>query len=319
MDDFNVILKYLNDTYSIRSIVEGYPPLNPDEPGAGNSLLAPWSIISISLNTGVAYNDVIEGLEEISGAKVENFEEGGLRTEILRLGESGGIKAHEFHEAHKLDQLTVAEIMNLHMFRFVNEKVSVDNRPVKIEDAIFDLKNNTFLPDDFMPEHIMGMVEGDLSMSLEEIHKSFALNSEIRLFYLYHEQKNNAPGRVRFIYPANTVFNTELPANEVLREKLTSSFAALRSNEKYVDFENSRLLNTVIFNIDSRKSRELKRPVFDPRKIAVLETMGLVDNTSGTARIKDSVSLDQLKEKRNVLKKRGKELALEWFGSKINL
>ncbi len=319
MDTYNLILKYLNDTYSIRNVLESFPPLNPEEPDSGKSVLAPWSVSSISLNTGLTENEVMEEIEEVSGASVESVEVDGMRIQLLKMGESLGLKAHASHETLKPDPLTISEVMNLHMYQFVAEKVSSIDRPVKIEEAIFDLKNNSFLPDDFMPEHIMGMVEGALKMSSEEIHRAYLLHSETKLLYLFHEQKNNIPGRVRFIYPSKVNFNVQLPNNEKLREKLIGSFTGLRNNEKYRDFENSRLLNTVIFNIESRKNRILKRPVFDPHKISVLESMGYVDKTDEMPKIRDNISVGQLKEKKTELKKHGEELSKEWFQSIVHL
>ncbi len=319
MDAKNQILKYLNDTYSIRNILENFLPLNPDEPGAGKSVLAPWSISSISINTGFSEDAVLEELEEIPDAKVEPIVKDGVQLMVLRMRESLGVQAHASHDSHDIKTMMVKDAMNLHLYQFSIEKVAQNDRPVKIEEAIFDLKNNAFLPDDFMPEHMMGMVEGDLAMSTEGIHRAFLLNSDVRILYLFHELKGNSAGRVRFIYPAKANFSVPIPENGRIREILAASFSGLRENEKYKDFENSRLLKTVLYNLETKNSRELKRPAFDPRKIRILETLGLVEKTGDAAMIRDSVSAGQLKTNYNMMKKHGEELANEWLHSKVDL
>ncbi len=319
MDSKNQILRYLNDTYSIRNILEPFSPLNPDEPGAGSSLLCPWSVQSISFNTGIPENEVMEELEDISGAKVENLKVGDISVQALKMGESLGVQAHSFLETFEVSKISVSEAMNLHMFQFALGRVEENDRPVKIEEAIFDLKNSVFLPDDFMPSHIMGMVEGDISMTAEELASFYSLRGDIKLLYLFYEQKANTTGRARFVYPAMVRFKPELPGNEDIRKKLSESFAGLRTNEKYLAFENSRLLKSAIYNLESKNTRELKRPVFDPRKIGILESLGVAERSSGSAKIKDNISLDQLKDMFSTLKHVGEDLAREWLSSSISL
>lgn len=319
MDSKNQILSYLNDTYSIRNIVESFAPLNPEEKWAGTSALAPWSVESISINTGISQNDVMEQLEDISGVKIQETSAGGVSVKVVMMDESLGVQAHASHDSHSIGEVTVDEAMNLHVYQFVREKVDKEDRPVKIEEAIFDLKNNAFLPDDFMPVHLMGMVEGDLNLTAGEIRSSYSVHPDIRLFYLFHEKKGTSVGRVRFLYPAKVNFSRELPGNEEIREKLTTSFSGLRELEKYRDFENSRLLRTVIFNMEAKNTRELKRPVFDPRKIATLEGMGLAEKTESAGRIKDGVTVDQVKSLYADLKKHGEELSKDWLKSTLKL
>ena len=143
--------------------------------------------------------------------------------------------------------------------------------------------------------------------------------ASMRKTYLFYERKANAPGRARFIYPAMVRFKPELPGNEDIRKKLSESFAGLRTNEKYLAFENSRLLKSAIYNMESKNTRELKRPVFDPRKIGILESLGVAERSSESARIKDNISLDQLKDMFFALKHVGEDLAQEWLSSSISL
>ncbi len=319
MDKKNQILRYLNDTYSIRNVLEAFPPLNPDEPGTGISVLGPWSITSIGANTGIPENEVLEELEEISGARVENVKVDGTSALVLRMGESLGVQAHAFPETHDVSKISISEAMNLHMFQFALMKVREKDRPVKIEDAIFDLKNGVFLPDDFMPPHIMGMVEGNISLAPAEVASSYAIYGNVRLLYLFHEKKGNSMGRARFIYPARLEFKPELPGNEQIRKKLADSFARIRTNKKYLAFENSRLLKGVIYSMESKNTRELKRPVFDRRKISDLESLGIAERTPESAKLKDNISLEQLKDMYSTLKLLGEELSQEWLNSTITL
>lgn len=312
------ISKYLADTYSIREIIEVFEPLNPDEAGASRSILAPWSMLSISGNTGATVNEVMKFLEKNDAFSVAETEKEGIKFTIAKA--QGNLDAAT--EGVNLEpgtQLSVSQLMNLHVLQFATSKVSAEDAPVKIEDAIFDLKNTVFLPDDFMPEHLMGMVEGDADFTQDEIRGDYAVVDGLTSMYFYQEQKNDGNGRVRFIYPSLSGAIKEAPSNESIRELISKSFSTVQSEKSYVDFVNSRLIKTIIFNIEQKNSRELKRPIFNPGKIKILENMDLVEKSGDKAFIKQSVSIDTLKEIYSKAKEDGQKLAEVWLSSKIEV
>lgn len=312
------ISKYLADTYSIREIMKAFEPLNQDEAGASRSILAPWSLQSISGNTGATVDEVKKFLEGNNSFSVAETEEGGIKFTIARAqGNPGAGKTGINLEPGT--QLSVSRLMNLHVLQFVNSRISAEDTPVKIEDAIFDLKNTVFLPDDFMPEHLMGMVEGNADFTQEEIRDDYAVMDGLTSLYFYQEEKSDGRGRVRFLYPSKSGAINETPSNERIRELISTSFSGIQAEKSYIDFVNSRLIKTIIFNIEQKGNRELKRPIFNPGKIKILEDMGLVERSGEKAFIKQSVSVDRLKEIYAKAKDDGQKLAEVWLSSKVEV
>ncbi len=318
MSNETQILQYLADTYKIREIVEDFAPLNPEESGVSVSTLAPWALTSISVNTGIGEDEVKKTLEGLKSFNLKNVESGNRTMTLVETT----VSLEEKTEGHKIESdlpLPIRKLMNLHVFQFVQQKYEETGKPVKIEDAIFDLKNSLFLPDDFMPEHLMGMVEGEPDFSEEEVRKSYSVLNGVTSLYFFQENKSGGFGRIRYLCPAASGRIENAPSNEKLREIISSSFSSIQTQKSYVDFVNSRLIKNVIFNLEQKNSRELKRPMFDPRKIKVLEEMGIVERDGEVSSVKNSIAVDYLKELYAKAKSAGQELAENWLSSDGNV
>ncbi len=318
MNSETIILQYMADTFPLRKVYENFSPLDPDEKGVSQSVLAPWSLRAISANTGVETDEVRRILEEKGDFRFREVKSENLSITIAETNnELASNKIPISMETG--ESLSVSSLMNLHVLQFVQEKSSETGRPVKIEDAIFDLKNSLFLPDDFMPEHLMGMVEGEASFNEDEVRKAYAIKEGLTSIYFYQESKETGFGRIRFLYPAASGSFNNVPSNEKVRELIGTSFSSIQGEKSYLDFVNSRLIKNVIFNIEQKKTKELKRPIFDPRKIKTLEEMGLVERNGDSASIKEEITLETLKEIYSNAKTAGQEMAKKWLSTKIKV
>ncbi len=318
MSNEELISKYLADTFSIREVAEAFEPLDQEEEGTSRSILAPWSIQSISWNTGATEDEVKAFLQSNDSFSLSEVNMDGITATVARTVETlVPDKSSISMEAGA--NLSVSKLMNLHALQFLKSKISEKDCPVKIEDAIFDLKNTVFLPDDFMPEHLMGMVEGDADFTQEEIREEYEIVEGLSSIYFFQEQKKNGPGRIRYLYPALSGAIDGAPTNEKIRELIGNSFSSIQAEESYIDFVNSRLIKTIIFNMEQKGNRELKRPIFNPGKIKILEGMGLVETEGDKAFVKGSVSVDRLKEIYSKAKSDGQKLAQNWLSAKVEV
>lgn len=318
MSSESLIIQYLTDTFPIRELIETFPPLNADEANVSQSVLAPWSIDSVSANTGVPVNEVIQIILELDGFNLLEVNRGTSDLTVAQTNRKPVVDGSGYKPA-RVNFMTVSRLMNLHILQFLESRVLGTNLPVKIEDAIFDLKNALFLPDDFMPEHLMGMVEGEPDFSEEEMRESYSIADSCRSIYFFQETKSGGFGRIRYLYPAASGKPINVPSNEKIRELISGSFNSIQENKSYLDFINSRLIKTVIFNIEQKNTRELKRPFFNPGKIKVLEDMGLVEWNGETPSIKSSVTLSSLKDIYSGSKAAGQKLAVDWLTSEVGV
>ncbi|MCL5783073.1 MAG: hypothetical protein M1476_04095 [Candidatus Thermoplasmatota archaeon] len=319
MDNKQIILRYLHDTFSIRNLTEQFTPLNRNEPGAGASVLAPWSVDAVRINCDVDRDDVLNAVENIDSLEVQRVTAGTEPLDIIVSGSEIFPVDVQVENVRLKREMEISKIMNLHAFQFLLKIIPGADRPVKIEDAIFDLKNNVFLPDDFMPENLMGMVEGDFNGVISQVRDSMQFLSDSTALYIFTERKGDGFGRVRYLYPSRSLKIENLPDNERLRSVIMSQFAIVQREEKFKNFETGRVLKNVLYNMEQKKTRELKKPVFDSRKMELLDSFGLITSTDGVFRVKDEISTEYLRQLQDEAKRMGHELAESWLKKEVSI
>lgn len=318
MSSENLILKYLADTFSIREVKETLEPLNPEEMGVKRCIFAPWSLVAVSSNTGVPVEEVEKIVGSFDSFTIVELQEDGKSTKVIvtdvELENPASVYGHS-----SLKQLSVSSLMTLHVLQFIQVRVAETKSPVKIEDAIFDLKNSLLIPDDFMPSHLMGMVEGISEFSVKELRDLYSIIEGVTSIYFYQECKEGDNGRIRYLYPSSSGSIEGSLENEKIREVLAESFKSIQNEKSYVDFINSRLIKTLLYNMQKKNSRELKRPIFNPVNIKVLEGYGIVEHKDGSSFVKETVTVDQLNDLYNVSKSEGEKLAKSWLSGIVEV
>lgn len=319
MGSVEAIARYLVETENIREISVSFSPLNPEEKDTRMSRLSPWSVGYVALNAGATESEVRKFVDSTEGiALMEGSSEDGGQV-IVRNGKTPLELDIALQPKREIASPRVINAMNLHVYQFLTGRLGESDQPVKIEDAIFDLKNSLFLPDDFMPEHLMGMVEGISFPPVIEAKRAFQIMPGITSIYLYPEWKSDGFGRVRFLYPSPSGVPEKTVSNEAIREAISGSFRQLSTDSRYREFEQSRLLKSVVYNMTQKKSRELRRPVFDPRKVAALDALGIVEKPGDVPKIREEVSVKDLESIIDRAKQAGSALAREWHESDIEL
>lgn len=319
MNSSDIIFNYLKDTRAIGQIVDKFLPLDPDSDGKEESLLAPWSIDSICLNTGLNSKEVSSVLSGIENGSFINIGSENHGLQIFSLEGNLPQDSSKIPERTCATEMTVSELMNLYLYQYAGERIMDKNYPVKIEEALFDLKNSIFLPDDFIPSYLMGAVEGESKINPSEVRNQLEFMQGLTSLYIYPEQHGSGYGRIRFIYPARSGQVLTTPTNDSIRKLLADSFSDVGTTEQYADFENSRLIKNVIYAVTQKKTRELKRPLFDPRKIAILEKLGIVDSSGEISRLREEVSIEDLEVIYSRQKQAGHELATHWIASPLKV
>lgn len=319
MDPADRIFNYLSDTFGIRNVIDPFQPLEPGHKDPMVSYLAPWSLDSISLNTGSSPDEVRSTLAREGIGSFRAFGTGSGSPEILVSDDYDPEYGQGRKNVTFSSEISVSTLMNLYIYGYVLEKTAKKEYPVKIEDALFDLKNSVFLPDDFMPQYLLGTVEGESETSTSDVLKSIQPFEGTTSLYVYPEHSETGNGRIRFVYPARSEGISSIPSNDRLRSLLSDSFNGVRNTREFADFENSRLIKNVIYVISQKNTRELKRPLFDSRKIAILDTMGLVENSGTSVAVKDGVFVEDLEKLYARQKQVGHLLASRWLNSSIKV
>ncbi|MEM0159102.1 MAG: hypothetical protein QW812_06295 [Thermoplasmataceae archaeon] len=312
MDEYSLssrIKQYLRDTFSLRDVLEPIEPLEKSN-AEGVHVLAPWELRTICLNSGSSPQFLKQFISRSPDVRVETQTLGGSEVEILKM--TGEIKGQVDFEDIGMAPLTVRELMNLYIHSYLKASGS-SLKPFKIEEALFNLKNSVFLPDDFMPEHLMGNVEGSLLIPVERLFSEFQISGHQPILYIFPESLGAKFSRIRFLYPAGNVRSSYFTPEKII-DALKNSFSKVSSDPLYSKFEASRLIRTVIFNLNRKKKVEFKPPLFAPEKIKILRQLGVV--TDGNV-LSQEYDIDSLSRLASRLKEESSGLAKRWLESSL--
>ncbi|MEM0157533.1 MAG: hypothetical protein QXN26_05670, partial [Thermoplasmataceae archaeon] len=154
-----VIENYLMETFSIRNIMEKIQTRDRAK-GPATWILAPWSLDSISINCGLNVEDVIRTLDSMPEADIVSRNMDGSSISVVIWSGTEPPSSSAELPAHEPGR-RVRDLINLHIYNYISARTANENKPVKLEDALFDLKNSVMLPDDFIPDYLMANIEGD--------------------------------------------------------------------------------------------------------------------------------------------------------------
>lgn len=307
----NSVLSYLYSTKDISNLRIKFKSL---ESTAGeDSEVIPWSVRSVSLNAGVSeelVRDVVLGNEELQIIKEDHF---GEQFEIIK-GDGIPLKGEE--EAKIPSTLTVKNLMNLIVYMQTVEMEQSSRSLIKLGDALFYLKNTVMIPDDFMPEHMMGNVEGSMTLTVDSVRREFQFLPGKNSIFVYPEKNFQKFSRISYLYADPLIRLQPYPDKDNLLAVLAGSFNGIRMDPRFRDFENSRLIKNLIYQLEFRKNRELRKPLFNQEKIDQLLDLGIpVEGNLVSEKVKTST----LNEIRARLLKNSHDLSVEWQESQIKL
>jgi hypothetical protein len=304
---YDSIQWYLSNTASLKSYREKFKSLQGEE-----YWVVPWDSEIISYNSGVTIEFLLDFVSKNHDLSMEEEEIGSIKHKILK----GQIKDSPVVKAELPQMITVKNLMNLIIFLYVREQQKRDNAPVKMEDALFFLKNSAMIPDDFMPEHLMGNVEGSMAINSEILRKEFQFLPGKICIFLFLENTSARYSKVRYLFtPESLRLNEDLEVSTLI-DKLKGSFSELQADPRYQDFEDSRLLKTLIYQIEVRKNREVKKPFFTPEKVERLIQLGIPVIDS---KIPEKISANEIKSRKENKMNSGISLAQDWFTGFLNI
>ncbi len=307
------ILEYLRSTESIGGIVEKVTARDPSA-GIPSWVLAPWSLEALKQNIGSGVVDEISRMESEGLLELHHLTAEGEPVELISNLKPGLLNVSGSQTGDM--KRSVSGMMNMHILSYLQDRQRIADHPVRLEDALFDLKNGVMLPDDFMPAYLMGNIEGpSLQAQPYEIAREIQPFNDVTAIYCYFEYSSQRIGTLSMIYASS---NLHVPmARDEMRMKLVNSFTKLQRYQAYGDFEMSRILNQIIFNMERRKMDELKRPLPKQEYISRLIEMGIIREVESKYRVNPHISGERIKQIRDELKKNASKLAKEWLSQNI--
>ncbi|MHB1708317.1 MAG: hypothetical protein ACYCT2_02435 [Thermoplasmataceae archaeon] len=312
------IARYLQDTMVIKDaeFLANLPHSNKEK----KFLITPWGVTQIIRNLdGGSTTELEDFLSRNDGIFMETSINNGERA--LRLqphADPGDYHINGEHPIPVITEIHIKDAFGLLLYKKIESLSENGSKWVKKEDAIFGIKNSLMLPDDFIPQSWMAIVENDEPIEsdrvIEDIQSVFG-RKWIYVFSSYEDGKAIMP---YFLYSRMEAGLPEV-TEERLTSILTSEFEALRNSPEFRVFTLTRILKTVIFNLETKGTRELRKPLFDNVKMKLLMNENLVYENGGKFFIRESLSVTNLESLRNRYLDLSGKLSSEWMKRTVHL
>ncbi len=296
------------------------------EQGQKHFVVVPFSVKQILFNTGIGNREELNAILDSAGIKhsfdKKTFKSGenkdvDTEIEVLELLEATGEKEPPAPGSRPGSELSVEELFLLTLCAECNEHFSAKNEIMKIEEAVFGIKNTLSIADDFMPHGIMGMVEGAFPSDPAEFVELNQFSGGGDVFILMKESEDGFAGFYAIV-PGFRPSSGALTFGDLLG-RLKTAIEELSRKPFFGEFEFSRLLKTLIFQLDFKKQRVLKGPMLQSANLKLLESRGLLEERDGTHQLKQTVESSELKKMKVKADSSVLDSVREWHRTVITL
>lgn len=318
----NKIMLYLAGTVKVRGYTEKVTLTSHFEGFSERDVfvVTPWDVEQIALNTGAKTgDDVLKIVEQHNDDFAIDDNGDGLHTVRLIPEVFHESPAEENKLTNITGDVTVEDGFKWYLFHKIRLLSKADSRPVTVGDGIFAIKNELFLPDDFMPRVMMRMVEGRERVDVHESRKKLQPSGNVDAIYLLGKHNYG-----KFLEPHSLYFNEYVspPFKTSLGElgdRISKAFTEFQKSERYENFLFSRIMRNVIFTVDSKKKRELGRPLFDAKKLELLEKKGVIRLQDEKGIIPEDVTVDSLKKLKAASEHDSDGVSSTWMSDSLHL
>ncbi len=212
------------------------------------------------------------------------------------------------------------EAMNLMVYLNVARNGG-NQKPVPLDEAVFSIKNQLELPDDFMPPHLLEMVEG---RKIADPHDAVSRVSELPI---------TRDSRVLFLVPresGGTVLSLDsafcVPFDgdpdryfNAIFSQLLSDFRALEKSGEYAPFVMSRLIKQILFSVSRKRAVDLYSAAYDDSKRDLLVQHSLATVEGGKAVLVPGLEISELEVLRKKFLEESSSLAKQWLAARIRV
>lgn len=273
-------------------------------------VVAPLSTAQVRIMTGLTEDRI---LGYLPGTRIKDLS-------ANRIYDPGSLPLPEAQKQKIPYDIMREDLIKLTIYAITRELSENGKKAAKVDEVVFKLKNEAGIPDDFMPASLMEMVEGrplgDPVSLLRDLQPSFSEGMVFPLFRIAGETALS----VGFL-----AFNPEAFSDPWRLEtanliaSVRNEFASFVHDPVYMDFVAGRILRSVVFNMERKKTRKLGKPLFDEAKIESLIQIGIVEGTPGSFSVKETLSLDEIKKLATEYEVRNHQIALKWKEKRIKL
>lgn len=291
-----------------------------------NFTVAPLSLRQILFNTNLKDRGQLEAALKAEGIEYsflrkvyapEDTAQTITEIDLLQLPDGNITGKLPELDSYVTGRITVRSLFKLSLMSECIEHYRNSGTVMKVEDAVFGIKNALSVADDFMPQEIMQMVEGRFPSDPGRILGELQLDEN---YHTYVLMKESSDGFIGFhsIIPGFRAENSKDAFSSFLL-RLSGELKGLESSALYADLRLSRILKSLIFQMEFKKQRELGRSLLSSDTLELLRSENIIDETGEKPEIRQTLNAAIMKRMKSEVDSRIGEAVKAWHTETLQM
>ena len=294
------------------------PVLNHGEVHLKNITVSPWSLSQLALSAGMEMDDLLDFINNTGDLKIVNRTIDGRSVEALEIEKRLNSGTQIIALSEMISHTDIHGMIRMLVWISAGRSIEKTEDIPTLSDSILTVKNDLMIPDDFMPDYMMRLVESGVEAITDRM-----LSDILDRDYLFHlvcgfDSDRNA-------YPVSIIPSTsfsserDLELYTLIQSKLKDVFAELSSGKDFENLTIGRTIRALIYQLEKNKKRELSGFLWKGEKIDILKSLDLVEEIEGKSYLKQGIDSSELGLLYSRYRTKIERLSNNWLNTKISL
>lgn len=312
------LFTYLKSSRTWKNVLRNLqiPVLNGEKINTYAVTVSPWSLNQIELSSGIKNDELVKLIGTREKTKIMDREIGNNTFKVLETDDDIDKNVPVRLLSEFMEEMDVHRLIRFLIWMNAGRICDETGEIPSLSDSILTVKNDLMVPDDFMPDYMMKLVESGVSeLTSDTLHN---IQGEDGLLFVVCGFDQNKKAYPVSLIPSAAFSNHNLPGlYQKCLAKVKELFSEISKTEEFNNLTVSRTLRALIYQVERNNRRELTGFLWKGEKMTILKSLDLVDETTDKPALKTEVDLKELLSLYNHYRTEAEKLSRTWLQTKV--
>lgn len=278
--------------------------------------VSPWSIDQVAISTGCSKDELLKFISKKEMLKITEKTIESETCNVLEADDGVDLDVEVQPISKFMDDMDIH--LSIRLLVWINT-LKICNQTGEIpslSDSILTVKNELMVPDDFMPDYMMKLVEsGTTKMTAEIVNEIQGKDGLLYVICGFDQERSAYP--VSIIPSAGFSACDQMELYEKFLNKVKEVFSETSKTREFQNLTVSRTLRALVYQLEKNNRRDLSGYLWKGEKMTILKSLDLVDETGGKPTLKSNVDLQKLLPLLDSYKAEAEKLSIKWLQTKV--
>ena len=309
---------YLKSSIKWKNVLRNakIPVLNGENITTGMVTVSPWSLSQLGISCGIQSDELIKLINSREKMKITDRVIGDDAFKVLDAEDDVDLDVPVQLLSRFMEEMDMHRLIRLIIWMNTGRIASQTGEMPTLSDSILTVKNELMVPDDFMPDYMMKLVESGVTELTSEMRDNIQGKDGLLYVICGFDQNKKA-------YPVSLIPSAAFSGNNLQSvyqdclAKVREHFSEISVTEEFHNLTVSRTLRALIYQLEKNNRRELTGFLWKGEKMTILKSLNLVDESNGKPELKRDIDLPGLVSLYNHYRTEAEKLSRAWLQTKV--